>query len=39
MGHVCKRKADAEAAAQEIDENQLTLFGDEKEAENEEGVI
>lgn len=39
MGHVCKRKADAEAAAQEIDENQLTLFGDEKEAESEEGVI
>jgi len=25
MGHVCKRKADAEAVAQEVDENQLTL--------------
>ena len=25
MGHVCKRKADEEAAALEIDENQLTL--------------
>lgn len=34
MGHVCKRKADAEAASQEIDENQLTLFGDDKEAQN-----
>lgn len=30
MGHVCKRKADAEAAAAQIDENQLTLFGDDK---------
>ncbi len=34
MGHVCKRKSDAEAAAQEIDKNQLTLFGDDKEAIN-----
>ena len=25
MGHTCKRKAEAEAAAAEIDENQLTL--------------
>ncbi len=30
MGHVCKRKSDMEAAATQIDENQLTLFGDEK---------
>lgn len=26
MGHVCKRKFDEEAAAAEIDENQLTLM-------------
>lgn len=26
MGHVCKKKSDAETAAAEIDENQLTLF-------------
>lgn len=25
MGHVCKRKSDQEAAANEIDDNQLTL--------------
>ncbi len=30
MGHVCKRKSDMEAAAAHIDENQLTLFGDDK---------
>ncbi len=30
MGHVCKRKSDMEAAAAQIDENQLTLFGDGK---------
>ena len=34
MGHVCKKKSDAEAAAAEIDENQLTLFVNSgKEAE------
>ncbi len=32
MGHVCKRKADEEAAAKEIDENQVTFF----DAENSE---
>lgn len=26
MGHVCKRKAEEEAAAATIDENQLTLY-------------
>lgn len=26
MGHVCKRKADEEATAAAIDENQLTLY-------------
>lgn len=26
MGHVCKRKSDAEEAAKAIDINQLTLF-------------
>lgn len=33
MGHVCKRKADEEAAAAEVDENQCTLF----ELENDKG--
>lgn len=33
MGHVCKRKADEEAAAAEIDENQCTLF----ELDNDQG--
>lgn len=32
MGHVCKRKADEEAAAAEMDKNQITLF--EKEENN-----
>lgn len=30
MGHVCKRKAEAEAAAAKVDENQLTLFEQEE---------
>ncbi len=34
MGHVCKRKADAEAAAAVIDENQLTLESVENVEEN-----
>ncbi|MEZ3438609.1 MAG: hypothetical protein K1W18_06985 [Oscillospiraceae bacterium] len=33
MGHVCKRKADAEAAAAKIDENQITLFASEDNKE------
>ncbi len=37
MGHVCKRKADEEAAAQVIDENQLTLFASEDNKENRNG--
>lgn len=35
MGHVCKRKADEEAAAAEIDENQITLDS----VENEEDMF
>lgn len=31
MGHVCKRKSEEEAAAAEIDENQLTLLELESE--------
>lgn len=31
FGHVCKRKADEEEAASQIDENQMTLFGGSKE--------
>lgn len=34
MGHICKRKADAEAAAAVIDENQLTLESVENVEEN-----
>ncbi len=34
MGYVCKRKTDEEAAAVEVDENQITLFGDGKEEHN-----
>ena len=33
MGNVCKRKADEEAAATEIDENQLTLFSNNEKGE------
>ncbi len=29
MGHVCKRKAEQEKAAKEIDKNQITLFVEE----------
>lgn len=28
LGHICKKKSDEEAAAAEIDENQITLFAD-----------
>lgn len=34
MGHVCKRKAAEEAAAAEIDENQLTLDSLENKEDN-----
>ncbi len=34
MGHVCKRKAEEEAAASEIDENQLTLDALENKEDN-----
>lgn len=34
MGHVCKRKADAEATAAKVDENQLTLFEQEERQDN-----
>lgn len=33
MGYVCKRKVDAEIAAAQVDENQVTLFEEEKEDE------
>ena len=34
MGHVCKRKADAEAKVAKVDENQLTLFEQEERQDN-----
>ena len=37
MGHVCKTKADEEAAARVIDENHLTLFVWEDNKEDRNG--
>lgn len=34
MGHVCKRKADEEAAAAKVYENQLTLFEPDERQDN-----
>lgn len=38
MGHVCKRKAEEEAAAAEIDENQLTIDDLVNKEDNDSGV-
>lgn len=38
MGHVCKRKSEEEAAASEIDENQLTIDDLVNKEDNDGGV-
>lgn len=38
MGHVCKRKADEEAAAAEIDKNQITIDDLVNKEDNDGGV-